>query len=291
MLLHCTKIKGLNAKSPNLQLTIVSATSQDAWLRGMKSNTFVHVWSKIAIFYPCKMEKNAKGPTHHKALNLENCIRLTCHKLRPGDMPFQQMDGLISCLGCLGPKIEQSCKLQPHTGLKMFHTQTGAVTSHQPSLGIVRTVWLLRLWGVEVRDFGVDGCPPLLIQLWSGDPNCSAKTNLPSQGPCLQMHTRSQTPFVPLLPSTQLVGIQEACPTFQRHMPKRLQWSSRWRWSPGQTANEHHKWELLFHSPACRSTKPSFQTCPGSNWKDDAHAVWGTHAKMKRKWVRPKRSI
>lgn len=94
------------------------------------------------------------------------------------------MDGLISCLGCLGPKIEQSCKLQPHTGLKMFHTQTGAVTSHQPSLGIVRTVWLWESWGIEVSDFGVDGCPPLLIQLWSCDPNCSAKTNL-------QMHTRS----------------------------------------------------------------------------------------------------
>lgn len=56
-ILHCTKIKGLKAKSPNLQLTIVSATSQDAWLRGMKSNTFVHVWRKIAILYPCKMEK------------------------------------------------------------------------------------------------------------------------------------------------------------------------------------------------------------------------------------------
>ena len=100
--------------------------------------------------------------------------------------------------------------------------------------------------------------------------------------------TSVRLPFVPLLPSTQLVCIQEACPTFQRHMPKRLQWSSRWRWSPGHCKRASQMGD--FHSPACRSTKPSFQTCPGSNWKDDAHSVWGIHAKMKRKWVRPKRS-
>lgn len=152
LILHCTKIKGLKAKSPNLQLTIVSATSQDAWLRGMKSNTFVHVWSKIAILYPCRMEeKMLRVPTHHKALNLENCIRLTCHKLRPGGMQFQQMDW--TNLQAAGHTLAWRCST--HKQVQSLHTN--------PAWGLYKLCdfWrLLRDWGQWLWSWNCLFCLP-----------------------------------------------------------------------------------------------------------------------------------
>ncbi len=143
--------------------------------------------------------------------------------------------------------------------------------------------------------------PTLVIrwsQLWSGDPKCSPKTNLPSLASSTNAHPSLPSPLtsphphssfasrgVSNFPKAQAkeapVEFQVTLVTWTKHQRKLVESIMDLCSSlPFHNCNLLYIWPFQmgadFHkSPACRSTKPSFQTCPGSNWKDDAHAVGG----------------